>query len=191
MARSLFTINLASIIGTDSALSVGAKLYFYEEDGVTEATTYTTTDGSVENANPMLTQSDGRFAQQAWLEPGAYVYVLTAPGGSPASPLFTGEFLATNTPESFDPALDDFLQGDEPLPIAQGGTASTSAVNALTALGALPAAGGTVTGNIVRSTKGVHLFWETAAMNNGGVFLTVDSDPDPTDAAGEIWMKYS
>jgi hypothetical protein len=28
-------------------------------------------------------------------------------------------------------------------------------------------------------------------MNNGGVFLTVDTDPDPTSAAGQIWLKYS
>lgn len=191
MARTLFNLNLYSIVGDDSDLSVAALLYFFEEDGVTEATTYTTSDGATENANPMPTQADGRFLQQAWLEPGNYVYALTAPGGSVEDPLFTGEFIASATPESFDPALDDFLQGDAPLPIANGGTASTSASSALTALGALPAAGGTVTGNIIRSTKGVHLYWNTAAMNGGAVFITVDSDPDPTSAAGQVWMKYS
>ena len=191
MARTLFTINLASIIGTDSALSVGAELHFFEEDGVTEAVTYTTSDGATQNANPMLSQADGRFAQQAWLEPANYVYALVAPGGSVADPLFTGEFVVAAAPASFDPALDDFLQGDDPLPIANGGTASTNAPDALTALAALPLAGGTVTGNITRSTKGVHLYFNTAAMANGGVFLTVDSDPDPTTLAGQIWMTYA
>lgn len=191
MARTLFSINLASIIGTDSDLSVGAKLYFFEEDDVTEAVTYTTAEGSTENANPMLTQASGRFAQQAWLEPGTYVYVLVAPDGSVADPLFSGTFIATAAPASFDSALDDFLQGDAPLPIANGGTGATSAPDALTALGALPLAGGTVTGNIIRSTKGVHVYWDTAAMSNGGMFITVDSDPDPTSAAGQIWFKYA
>lgn len=187
MARTLFTTNLYSIIGSDSALAVGTPLYFYESDGVTEATTYTTAEGSTQNANPMPSQADGRFLQQAWLEPGSYVYVL----GEPESPLLTGEFVAPDIPDDFDPALTDFLNGDEPLPIVSGGTASTSAPNALIALGAFPAAGGTVTGNITRSTKGVHLYWNTAAMNGGAVFLTVDSDPDPTSAAGQVWMKYT
>jgi hypothetical protein len=190
VARTLFDINIGSIIGTDSALSVGAKLYFFESDGVTEATTYTTEAGVTENANPMLTQSDGRFAQQAWLESGDYVYVLTAPGGSPASPLFTGEFIVVDAPPSFAPALDNFLAGTAALPIANGGTNATSAVNALTNLGALPLAGGTVTANIVRSTKGVHVYWDTAALVNGGMFITPTADPDPTSAAGQIWFKY-
>ncbi|MES2782581.1 MAG: hypothetical protein V4657_07285 [Pseudomonadota bacterium] len=190
MARTLFDINIGSIIGADSDISVGAKLYFFESDGVTEATTYTTPDDVTENANPLLTQADGRFAQQAWLESGEYVYVLTAPGGSPASPLFTGIFIIPDAPPSFAPALDNFLAGTSPLPIANGGTNATSAVNALTNLGGLALTGGTVTGNIVRSTKGVHVYWDTAALVNGGMFITPTADPDPTSAPGQIWFRY-
>ena len=191
MARALFAINLYSIIGTDSALSVAAKLYFYEEDGVTLATTYTTSAGVTQNANPMLTQADGRFAEQAWLEPGNYVFVLTAPGGTPADPLVTGQFVAPTGPGEIDPALEAFLAGDEPLPLANGGTSATNYADALVELGALPVAGGTMTGNIVQSGEGVYHFWATAAMNSARWYLTVDSDPDPTDAAGEVWLKYT
>lgn len=190
MARSLFTINIASIIGTSSALSVGAGLYFYTSDGVTEATTYTTYDGSVQNANPMLTQGDGRFATQAWLEPGTYVYALVPPGGTPADPWFTGKFIAPTIP-TVDASLDSFLAASSPLPVANGGTASTDTATALSTLGAFPAAGGTVTGDITRSTKGVYTYWNTATMNHGGMFLTVSTDPDPTSNAGEVWMKYT
>lgn len=94
VARQLFDVNLASIINTNSSISVGAKLYFFESDGVTPAITYTTSDGMVQNANPMLVQADGRFAQQAWLDAGEYIYILTTPIGSPANPLFTGTFIA-------------------------------------------------------------------------------------------------
>jgi hypothetical protein len=191
VARTLFTTNLYSIVGSDSALSVGAKLYFFEEDGVTPATTYTTVDGSTENANPMLTQGDGRFAQQAWLEPGTYVYVLAAPDSSPADPLIDGTLVAPSLPESIDPDLNDFLEGNEPLPIANGGTGASSASDALINLAALPLAGGTVTGNIVRQTKGVHLFWNSASLDHGAVYLTVDSDDDPTSSPGDIWLKYA
>jgi hypothetical protein len=190
VARSLFTINIGSIVGIDSSLSVGADLYFYASDGVTSATTYTTPDGSVENANPMPTQGDGRFLQQAWLEPGTYVYALVPPGGSVADPWFTGKFVAPTQPTITD-ALDDFLAGDAPLPIENGGTNATDAATALANLGGLPEAGGTVTGNIIRSTKGVHTYWDTATMNHGGMFLTVSSDPDPTANAGEVWFKYT
>lgn len=187
----LFDTGLFSVIGLDSQIEVGSKLYWYVANTATPTDTYTTPALNVANTNPVLAGADGRFPE-IWLAPGDYKYVLTAPDGSPADPLHTvDDFNVPNNPPSFDPDLDDFLAGNEPLPIALGGTASTSAVNALTALGALPAAGGTVTGNITRSTKGVHLYFETAAMNNGGVFLTIDSDPDPTDAAGEIWLKYS
>lgn len=96
MARQLFDINLSSIINIDSSIAVGAKLYFFEDDGVTPATTYTTSDGMVANANPMLAQSTGRFAEQAWLDGGEYIYILTAANGSPSSPLFSGTFISGN-----------------------------------------------------------------------------------------------
>lgn len=191
MARTLFTINLASILDTDDAIAVGSQLFFFEENGVTEATTYTTSDGSTQNTNPLLAQGDGRFAQQAWLEPGTYVYALVEPGGTMADPWFTGEFIASNALTDVDPDLEPFLAGDDPLPIASGGTGQTSAPNALNALGGLSTDGGEVDGEITRNGSGAYMYWDTAAMNMGAWFITVDSDPDPTSNPGEVWAKYA
>lgn len=187
----LFDDGIFSIIDEASAIQVGAKLYWFVANTSTPVDTFTTSALNVPNTNPVLAQADGRFPQM-WLAPGDYKYILTAPDSTPADPLVTvDDYNVPDAPETFDPALSDFLAGDEPLPIASGGTASTSAANAIAALGGLPTTGGTMTGNIVRSAKGVHLFWETAAMNNGNAFLTIDSDPDPTTLAGQIWFKYS
>jgi len=186
----LFDTGLFSIIGLDSEIEVGSKLYWYVANTATPVDTYSNPELTVANTNPVLAQADGRFPEM-WLAPGSYKYILTAPGGSPADPLNSVDgFLVPGTPPSFDPALDDFLAGDAPLPIAHGGTASTSSVNALTALGAFPSAGGNVSGNITRTSKGVHHFWSVAAMNGGEWFLTAAADPDPTDAPGEVWARY-
>lgn len=190
MARALFDINISSIMGADSNISVGAKLYFFASDGVTPAISFTTASGITQNPNPMLTMAYGRFAQQAWLEPGSYVYVLTAPIGSPASPLFTGVFVIPNYPEIFDPDLFGFIAGNEPLAIESGGTGAKSAVNAINSLGGLPVTGGNVTGNIVRQGKGVHAYWGNATMVNGSMFLTPAANADPTSQPGEIWFRY-
>lgn len=186
----LFDTGLFSVIGLDSQIEVGSKLYWFVANTATPTNTYSNPGLSVPNTNPVLAQGDGRFPE-IWLAPGDYKYVLTAPDGSPADPLHTvDDFNVPDTPPSFDPALNNFLAGSEPLPIAKGGTASTSATNALLALGGLPLAGGTVTGNIVRSSKGVHHFWDTAAMNNGGWFITPTADPDPTTLPGQVWARY-
>lgn len=187
----LFDDGIFSVIDAASAIQVGAKLYWFVANTSTPVDTYSDPELTVENTNPVLADADGRFPQM-WLAPGLYKYVLTAPDGNPMSPLVSvDDYRVSDEPETFGPDLADFLAGDEPLPIASGGTGQTSAVNAIAALGGLPTTGGTVTGNIVRSGKGVTLFWETAAMVNGNAFLTVDSDPDPSSLSGQIWMKWS
>lgn len=186
----LFDTGIFSVIGLDSQIEVGSRLYWYIANTATPTNTYANPELTVPNTNPVEAGADGRFPSM-WLAPGSYKYVLTAPGGTPADPLNTVDGLVVpDNPPTFDPALDGFLAGEDPLPIENGGTNATSAVNALTNLGGLPLTGGTVTGNIIRSTKGVHLYFNTAAMNNGGVFLTPSGDPDPTTLAGQIWLKY-
>jgi hypothetical protein len=189
VARILFDIGIFSVIDDASAIGVGWKLNFYTAGTLTRISTYTTPGGATANTNPVLSDADGRFPA-IWIDDGQSIkWVFTTDTDDVIDSLDNYEIRAA--PPSTDPALDDFLAGDEPLPIASGGTGETSAVNAIGALGGLPTAGGTVTGNITRSTKGVHLYWNASGQVNGGMFITVDSDPDPTSAAGQIWMKYA
>lgn len=75
------------------------------------------------------------------------------------------------------------------LAIANGGTGASTAAAALAALGGLDLAGGTVTGNIVRSTKGIHPYFNAAGMTSGRIFVQAIG-VDPTLAAGDIVFEY-
>ncbi len=190
MARQLFDATLLSIINPDSSIEVGAKLYWYEAGSATPVSTYTTSDGAVANSNPVVAGSDGRFPP-IWLDAGDYKFVLTTAEGSPTSPLASvDDFTIYDTPPAFALSLFNFLSGAAPLAIANGGTGATSAVNALTNLGALGLSGGTMRGNITRQGKGVHLFHAAAGMTSGEIFLTASGASDPTSLPGQIWMKY-
>lgn len=187
----LFDTGIFSVIGLDSAIEVGAKLYWYVADTATPVDTYSNPELTVPNTNPVLAGADGRFPTM-FLAPGDYKYILTAADSTPADPLHTqDDYNVPDTPPSFDPDLDDFLAGDVPLPVASGGTGATSAVNARTNLGAFATTGGNVSGNITRTSKGVHLFWETAALNNGNVFLVEEGDPNPATLPGQITFFYT
>lgn len=94
---------------------------------------------------------------------------------------------ATGTATSFDgsanitipvTALDVSKATEGTLPVARGGTGATTAAAALTSLGALPKAGGTMTGNLVANnvavgTKAVrNIYAGTADMTAGTTALT-------------------
>jgi hypothetical protein len=53
----------------------------------------------------------------------------------------------------------------------------------------LPAAGGTITGNITRQGAGVHHYWTDSALTSGRVFLTANGAADPTSLPGDIWLE--
>lgn len=53
----------------------------------------------------------------------------------------------------------------------------------------LPAAGGTITGNIVRQGAGTHHYWTDSALTSGRVFLTANGAADPTSLPGDIWLE--
>lgn len=53
----------------------------------------------------------------------------------------------------------------------------------------LPLTGGTVTGNITRSSAGPHLYWADSGMASGRVFQTDNGAADPTSLDGDIWLE--
>lgn len=55
----------------------------------------------------------------------------------------------------------------------------------------LPLAGGTVTGNIVRSGAGPHVYHADGAFTSGKLIATPNTAADPTTANGDIWLKYA
>jgi hypothetical protein len=54
---------------------------------------------------------------------------------------------------------------------------------------ALPLAGGTMLGNILRQGKGVHVYHNDAAMTGGRIFVTAAGAADPTSQPGDIWFQ--
>jgi hypothetical protein len=56
---------------------------------------------------------------------------------------------------------------------------------------ALPKAGGTITGEILRESQGAHIFWVDDAMDRGAIFLVPSTGTDPTSAPGHIWLGYT
>lgn len=189
MARILFDTTIFSVIDASSAIGVGWQLNFYTAGTSTRITTYTTVAGGTANTNPVLSNADGRFPA-IWIEAGQSIkWTLADEDGVVLETV--DDYEIPTAPPTFAPALDDFLAGTDPLDIPNGGTNATSAVNAIANLGGLPTAGGTMTGNITRSTKGVHLYWNASGQTSGRVFITVDSDPDPTSLPGDVWLKYT
>jgi hypothetical protein len=82
---------------------------------------------------------------EMWLPVGAsYKYVLTDENG--VVKVTVDNYAVSSDPPTITAGLDNFLAGSSALPVANGGTGSSTAVNALTALGAFPAAGGTTHG---------------------------------------------
>lgn len=75
------------------------------------------------------------------------------------------------------------------LGIANGGTGASTAVAALAALGGLALTGGTVSGDIIRDTKGIHPFYNDAAMTGGEFFIQAVGS-DPTANPGDIVFEY-
>jgi hypothetical protein len=54
----------------------------------------------------------------------------------------------------------------------------------------LPLIGGNMTGTILRTGAGAHLYNAASGMASGRVFLTTTAAADPTSAPGDIWLTY-
>lgn len=188
MARQLFDTGIFSVIDEASAIGSGWLLGWFVADTTTPTDTYVEPTGGTANSNPVEADADGRFPPM-WLDPGDYKYVLYDADGVVIKT--QNDYSVADAPPSFDPALDDFLAGDAPLPIANGGTGQATAPNAIAALGGVAKAGDSMTGNLTRATKGGFFFWNASGMAVNEGFLTIDSDPDPTSSAGQSWWKYT
>jgi hypothetical protein len=188
MARQLFDTGIFSVIDEASSLGVGWLLNFYTAETTVRITTYTTPSGSVQNTNPVVAQADGRFPQ-IWIDTGQSIkWILTDADGTVK--VTVDDYTLVASPPTISAALYDFLAGNAPLPVANGGTASTSAVNALSALGAMGLAGGTFTGQILQSGHGAYIYNGDAGQASGLAALTADDASDPTTLAGQWWLKY-
>ncbi len=68
--------------------------------------------------------------------------------------------------------------------------ADTAALAAATGIPPpLPAAGGTITGNIVRNGAGTHWYWVDADLTSGRVYRTANGAMDPTSMPGDVWLE--
>jgi hypothetical protein len=54
---------------------------------------------------------------------------------------------------------------------------------------ALPLAGGTVAGGIIRSGAGAHVYHTDAAFTSGRIFVTAAGAADPTSLPGDLWLE--
>lgn len=189
LARHLFDPGIYTVLSNGGAIGVGWKLNFYTGGTTTPITTYNARTAGSANANPVVADANGRF-DDIWIEESQTIkWVLT--DANDVTKATVDDYLISAAPATVDASLTTFLAASAPLPIVNGGTASTSAPNALNALGALPAAGGTVTGNITRSGKGCHVYFSDAAMTTPKIFITASATADPrAGVPGEIWMKY-
>ena len=189
LARHLFDTGIFSVLTSGAAIGVGWKLHFYTAGSATAITTYNDRTAGAANANPLVSDASGRFPE-AWIEENQTIkWVLADDGDVPKVTI--DDFLISPAAPTVAAGLTSFLAGSIALPIASGGTASTTAPDALVALGALPAAGGTVTGNITRNAKGAHVYFNDAAMVKPVIFLTASAAADPRSGTpGEVWLKY-
>jgi hypothetical protein len=175
-----------SVLGLASDLEVGAKLYWYAGGTTTPIATHSDRGLTTPNANPVVSDANGRFPQ-IWLADGTnYKWVLTDVDGVLIKS--QDDYQTPSNAPGYDADLADFLAGDEPLPIASGGTGATSEVDALAALGGMGIAGGPFDGQITRTDKGGYLF--NAAGAGGEVFLQAIGGAAPTMANGDWLAEY-
>lgn len=187
---TLFDNRLFNILNPDTSLEPGALLWWYLAGGDTLAATYTTSALDVPNSNPVVADGEARFPA-IWLTPGDNLkYILTAADSTPVDPIITQDnYAVPAAAPTYDPALADFLAGNAPLPLENGGTAATSAVDALTTLGAMPQAGGAFAGPTTLTGAGAFLYNSASGMGSGKVILQA-TGAAPTMANGDWLAEY-
>jgi hypothetical protein len=187
LARQLFDIGIFNALTSATALGVGWKLHFYTGGTTTPITTYNARTAGSANANPVVADANGRFGK-VWIEEGQTIKWVLADEND-VSKVTVDDFLISAAPATVAAGLTNFLAGTAALPVANGGTASTSAANARTALAVLGTAGGTMTGNIIRSSKGIHPYYNNSSMTGGQIYVQA-AGADPTANPGDIVFEY-
>jgi hypothetical protein len=194
LARKLFDIGIFSVLTSGAALGVGWKLGFYVGGTATPITTYNARTGGSANSNPLIADGSARF-DDIWIEDDQTIkWVLSDADDvvkATVDDVLWGDTGGGGAPPAFDTDLTDFLSDASvnPLPVALGGTGATSAANARTNLATLGTAGGTMTGNITRNAKGVHPYFNAAAMTGGQIYIQA-AGADPTSNPGDIVFEY-
>lgn len=83
-------------------------------------------------------------------------------------------------------------QTNAPFGISLLTAATAAAARALLAISNwLATTGGTVTGNILRSGAGPHLYHNDGSFTSGRIFVTAAGAADPTTADGDIWIELA
>jgi hypothetical protein len=148
LARQLFDPGIYSVSDRRAAIGVGWKLNFYTGGTTTPITTYNARTAGSANANPVIADANGRF-DDIWIAESQTIKWVLTDANDVVKATVDDYLVSAATP--VDAALVTFLAASAPLPIANGGTNATSAANAAASLAVLPTAGGTMTGNIIRS----------------------------------------
>lgn len=86
MAAIRFNVNLFSIIGTNSAVLPGSKLYFYISGSDTPLATYSDVNLTTPNTNPVVSDANGRFSD-IFLQAANYKVVLRTSADVPIQTL--------------------------------------------------------------------------------------------------------
>lgn len=134
MARKLFDLGLYDALNASGSFASGATLAFYTAGSSTTITTYNAPTAGSANANPVVADAFGRF-DEIWIETGQSIkYAFTPYTGATA---ITVDNVPVNADVSvtITAALNDFLAGTAPLPVANGGTAATTLTGVATSLG--------------------------------------------------------
>lgn len=184
----LFDTGIFSVVGLDSLIEAGWSLGFFAAGTTTEVNTFTDSTLTTANTNPVIAAASGRFPE-IWLAAGSYKYVLYDPDG--VSKVTVDDYVVSADAPTIAGSLNSFLAGTAALAIANGGTGQTTAANAIAALGGVAKSGDTLTGNLVRNTKGAHVYFNAAGITTPEIFITASAASDPRGGLpGQLWFKY-
>ena len=135
MARKLFDIGIFNALTAGNALGAGWKLFFYTGGTTTPITTYNARTAGSANANPVVADANGRFGK-IWINDTQTIKWVLA-DASDVTKVTVDDYLIDQAGTTIHADLTNFIANPSanPLAIANGGTASTTAANARTALG--------------------------------------------------------